>query len=129
MKFNIPLLILIGLIAYLAPAVYAKEKKEKKVYVGTTSWYGGGEPLNKYTASGEIFDPNALTAAMPDRAMLGKQVKVTSFKTGRSLILRVNDIGPAKRLGRAIDLTKRAFYILSDGNLEWGLMQVKIEIL
>lgn len=88
------------------------------------SWYGGGEKLNKYTANGEVFNPDFLTCASWDYAFNTK-LKVTNIATGKSIIVRVNDRGPNKRLGRAIDLTKRAFSKIA--NTKKGLITVKIE--
>jgi len=58
------------------------------------------------TASGERFNPNALTAAhrwLP----FGSRVKVTNRRNGRSVIVRINDRGPFVK-GRIIDLSRRA---------------------
>ena len=88
------------------------------------SWYGGGEKLNKHTANGEVFNPDFLTCASWDYSFNTK-LKVTNISTGKSVIVRVNDRGPNKRLGRAIDLTKRAFSKIA--NTKEGLITVKIE--
>lgn len=72
---------------------------------GIASYYGdrfAGKP----TASGEPFDPTALTAA--HRSLpFGSKVLVTSQRTGKSVIVRINDRGPF-RAGRIIDLSKAA---------------------
>src|SRR5690606_31005839 len=56
---------------------------------GRASYYGeelAGQP----TASGEQFDPGALTAA--HRTLpFGSLVRVTNVRNGRSVIVRVND--------------------------------------
>ena len=88
------------------------------------SWYGGGERLNEFTASGEVFNPQALTCASWDYHF-GTRLKVTNVKNDKIVIVRVNDRGPNKRLGRAIDLTKRAFSKIADP--KQGLILVKIE--
>jgi rare lipoprotein A len=49
---------------------------------------------------------------------------VTVTLGNRSVKVRVNDRGPAKRLGRAIDLSKAAFRKLT--SLEAGLVKVKL---
>jgi rare lipoprotein A len=57
-------------------------------------------------------------------------VKVTNISNGRSIIVRVNDRGPAKRLyqqGRIIDLTRKAFSEIAD--LGEGLVRVQLEFL
>ena len=75
--------------------------------VGSTraSWYGGGEHLARRMASGEIFHPDALTAA--HRSLpLGTRLIVSA--NGRSVMVRVNDRGPAKWTGRSLDLSRGA---------------------
>jgi rare lipoprotein A len=73
--------------------------------VGTASWYGR-KFKGKETASGEPFDPNALTAA--HRSLpLGSKVKVTNLENGKQTIVTVKDRGPYKR-GRIIDLSQAA---------------------
>jgi rare lipoprotein A len=58
------------------------------------------------TASGERYDPNALTAA--SRTLpIGSSVLVTNPSTGRSVRVRINDRSGRAR-GRSLDLSKRA---------------------
>ncbi|MET0867478.1 MAG: septal ring lytic transglycosylase RlpA family protein [Pseudorhodoplanes sp.] len=58
------------------------------------------------TASGEIARPGELTAA--HRTLpFGTNVRVTNSKTGKSVIVRINDRGPFIK-GRVIDLTPSA---------------------
>jgi len=102
----------------------AASRGEKLFAPTIASWYGGGEKLNKLTASGEIFNPQALTCASWDYHF-GTRLKVTNAKNNKIVIVRVNDRGPNKRLGRAIDLTKRAFSKIAD--TKQGLVLVKIE--
>ncbi|PIQ83800.1 MAG: septal ring lytic transglycosylase RlpA family lipoprotein [Candidatus Omnitrophica bacterium CG11_big_fil_rev_8_21_14_0_20_63_9] len=91
---------------------------------GLASWYGGGEPLNTHVAMGHRFNPEALEAAMWD-VPLGASVKVTNLENGRSIVVRVTDRGPARRLSRAIDLTRASFAKLAP--LEQGLIPVRIQ--
>lgn len=59
------------------------------------------------TASGEPYDPNALTAA--HRSLpLGTVVTVTNTATGQSVRVRINDRGPYVS-GRIIDLSRAAW--------------------
>lgn len=69
------------------------------------SWYGPGFH-GKKTASGEIFNQNAMTAAHKTRK-LGSMVKVTNISTGRFVVVKINDRGPYIK-GRGIDLSKAA---------------------
>ena len=75
---------------------------------GQSSWYGGdGDGFaGKPTASGEIFDPSALTCA--HRTLpLGSSIEVENLSTGKRVLLRVNDRGPFAR-GRVLDVSRRA---------------------
>ncbi len=72
---------------------------------GSASWYGPGFHGRK-TASGEIYDMNALTAAHK-RLPLGTRVKVTNLRNGKSVVVRINDRGPFHG-NRVLDLSKAA---------------------
>jgi rare lipoprotein A len=72
---------------------------------GLASWYGN-EYHGRQSASGEIFNENALTAA--HRTLpFGTVVRVYNKKNGRQVVVRINDRGPFIR-GRIIDLSKAA---------------------
>jgi rare lipoprotein A len=70
---------------------------------GKASWYGPGFQ-GRLTANGERFNTNAFTAAHKTLPF-GTKVKVTNNKTGRSVVVRINDRGPYVH-GRVIDLSK-----------------------
>jgi rare lipoprotein A len=73
---------------------------------GVRASYQGNAQIGRRTASGEIYDPNELTAA--SRTLpLGSSVVVTNPSTGRSVKVRINDRGPFVG-GRSLDLSKRA---------------------
>lgn len=71
----------------------------------TASWYGPGHH-GRPTASGELFNQGALTAAHPCLPF-GTIVDVHDTASGRSVRVRINDRGPFKP-GRHIDLSKAA---------------------
>lgn len=73
---------------------------------GLASWYGGKKLAGKRTASGERFQPNAMTAAHPSLPM-GTKLLIHSPLTGRSVIVRVNDRGPIDS-DRILDLSEGA---------------------
>ncbi|MBK9030371.1 MAG: septal ring lytic transglycosylase RlpA family protein [Myxococcales bacterium] len=78
------------------------------------------------TASGERFDKHAMAAA--HRTLpFGTRVKVTATKTGRTVIVRVNDRGPFGNKRRIIDLTEAAARKL--GIIDAGVADVTLEIL
>ncbi|MGD0026113.1 MAG: septal ring lytic transglycosylase RlpA family protein [Xanthobacteraceae bacterium] len=66
------------------------------------SWYGAES--GRHTASGERFDPSAMTAAHKTLPF-GTQVRVC--RDNRCVVVRINDRGPFVR-GRDIDLSKAA---------------------
>ena len=70
------------------------------------------------TAFGEVFDPNALTAAhrtLPHNTI----VKVTNLDDGKSVDVRINDRGPYVS-GRDMDLSRAAFGRI--GSLSSGIL-------
>ncbi len=69
------------------------------------SWYGPGF-AGRPTSTGEIYNPNGLTAASTTLP-LGSHVRVTNPDTGRSVVVRINDRGPYVR-GRSLDLSHGA---------------------
>jgi rare lipoprotein A len=73
--------------------------------VGIASWYG---PTfhGKASASGEVFDENAMTAAHPTLP-IPSLVRVTNLENGRSIVVRLNDRGPFVD-DRIIDLSRAA---------------------
>jgi len=104
--------------------IKAQTALEKRVHFGKATWYGQALQGN-YTASGERFDCNALTAAhkwLP----LGTWVKVTNYKNKKSVILKINDRIPPTS-SPTIDVTRRAAEIL--GFRKAGVTMVKIEVL
>ena len=79
-----------------------------------TATYYGQEFAGHRTASGETFNPNALTAA--HRTLpFGTRVRVTNSRNGRSVIVRINDRGPFVK-GRAIDLSSAAAQAIGMGS-------------
>jgi rare lipoprotein A len=77
----------------------------KRTLNGHTSWYGPGFHGRK-TANGERFDRNEMTAAHKTLPF-GTLVRVTDEKTGKSILVRINDRGPYIR-GRLLDLSEGA---------------------
>lgn len=89
--------------------------------VGFASYYGPGE--SRRTASGERFDPRALTAA--HRTLpLGTHVRVTNLSNGRNVVVRINDRGPFIR-SRVIDVSRAAAAELDF--ISRGVTRVSIE--
>ena len=91
---------------------------------GMASWYGPGFDGN-YTASGEVFNQNALTAAHPSLPM-GTRVRVTNLDTGRMVLVRINDRGPYHG-GRILDLSAGAARII--GLTDSGVAPIRLEVM
>ena len=85
------------------------------------SWYG--TESGSRTANGEHFDGTSLTAAMPSRKHLGERYRVTY--RGRSVIVRINDVGPASWTGRGIDLSRAAAKKI--GMIDAGVAKVCVQ--
>ena len=88
------------------------------------SWYGGakGERLARRTASGERFNPSALTAA--HRTLpLGSRARVC--RAIRCVIVRINDRGPAQHTGRGIDLSRAAASAIGLTRVGVGRVSIK----
>ena len=80
------------------------------------------------TASGEIYNPEALTAAHPSLPF-GSVVRVRNLKNGRRVTVLINDRGPFID-GRIIDLSAAAaekLDMLRDGIVEVELSIIKTD--
>jgi rare lipoprotein A len=89
--------------------------------VGTASWYGNESGTR--TANGEHFNPKGLTAA--HRSIpIGTRVIVTNLSNNRSVVVRINDHGPAAWTHRVIDVSKGAARKL--GFIDAGTARVRI---
>ncbi len=90
---------------------------------GFASWYGPGFHGNR-SASGEVFNQNAMTAA--HRTLpFGTRVVVTNLNNGQSVMVRINDRGPFHG-NRIIDLSTAAARVL--GVVQSGVAFVKLEV-
>ncbi len=87
------------------------------------SWYGPGYD-GKRTACGDRFDQDALTAAHGTYAC-GTRVRVTLLSTGKSVVVRINDLFPNHK-GRLIDLSRGAAKQI--GLLGPGTGKVRVEV-
>lgn len=96
----------------------------RKGQVGVASYYGR-EFQGRKTASGHVFDPEAMTAAHR-HLPLGTQVRITNLANGRSHDATINDRGPFVH-GRIIDVSRGLAERL--GFLRAGIAKVKVEVL
>jgi peptidoglycan lytic transglycosylase len=94
---------------------------ESRAQAQLASYYGK-ELAGRRTASGERFNPGAMTAA--HRTLpLGTRVRVTNIHNGRSVIVRINDRGPFVK-GRSIDLSSGAARAIGMGTAANVRMEV-----
>ena len=89
---------------------------------GVASWYGA-EFHGNVTASGELFDMYALTAA--HRTLpIPTDVEVTNLRNGKSIVVRINDRGPFVDR-RVIDLSYAAGQALGLVGAGTALVEVR----
>lgn len=92
------------------------------VSAATASWYG--KPFHgRLTASGEVYNMNALTAAH-NSLPFGTKVEVTNLSNKKKVTVRINDTGGFAKYGRVIDLSKKANQII-----DCNLCKVKLRVL
>ena len=91
---------------------------------GVASWYGRKFHGQK-TAIGEVYDMFAMTAAHPT-APLPSFARVTHPRTGKTVIVRINDRGPF-HAGRIVDLSYAAAHRI--GIAQGGSGEVELELL
>ena len=85
------------------------------------SYYDEGQG----TASGEVFNPEAFTAAH-SKLPFNSRVRVTNVANGKSVVVRINDRGPFIS-GRCLDLSRASFRAIA--NLGSGVIDVRYEVL
>lgn len=106
----------------VAPAMLGARAREasKAPHEGVASYYW----QDQMTASGERFDRRAYTAAHKTLP-IGTKVRVTHLKTGRTVVVRINDRGPFVA-GRVIDLSEAAAEAI--GMRSAGLAPVRLDV-
>jgi rare lipoprotein A (peptidoglycan hydrolase) len=90
---------------------------------GMASWYG--YEAGNMTASGERYNSQDLTAAHRTLSF-NSRVRVTNTRTGKSVVVRINDRGPFIR-GRIIDLSEAAAAAV--GIKSSGVGNVQLDVL
>ena len=101
-----------------------RKREGLEMIMGPVSYYSRAM-AGRRTASGERFDPDALTMAHPTLPF-GTRVLITLPDSSRSVVVRVNDRGPIHG-SRIADLSPAAANVL--GFLRRGLTQVRLEVL
>ena len=108
-----------------APAAKAAPEKASTADAsdGKVAHYGR-KFAGRKTASGERFNPNAMTMAHKTLPF-GTMVRVTNLKNKKSVVVRVNDRGPSTP-GLVGDLTTGAARKI--GMLRSGVIDAKLEV-
>jgi rare lipoprotein A len=106
----------------VAGRVYVPEADPNYSATGLASWYGS-DFHGRYTANGEIFDKESISAAHPTLP-LPSYVRVTNLSNRKSIIVRVNDRGPYAH-NRLIDVSVRTAKLL--GFYGHGVTKVKVD--
>lgn len=101
------------------------EDRGVRVLRGRASYYSDAL-AGRSTASGEPYDPRALTAASRDLPF-GTRVRVTRTDTGASVVVRINDRGPFRDHRRILDLSRAAAEALD--MIRAGVVPIEAEIL
>jgi rare lipoprotein A len=105
----------------VAPAAAATDSAAER---GKIAWYGR-KFAGRKTASGEAFNPEALTMAHKTLPF-GTRVKITNPTNNKSVIVRVNDRGPtqADRVGDVSYAAARRLGMVKSGVIEAELSVV-----
>ncbi|MCU0395642.1 MAG: septal ring lytic transglycosylase RlpA family protein [Chitinophagaceae bacterium] len=128
--FKVLFVLILGMCLAVAPDAFASKDEKKdaaseksgSVRTGMASWYGGSFH-GKKTATGDQFDLNKFTCAS-NQYPLGTWLKVTNLKSGKTVLVRVNDrMHP--RMRRIVDLSKGA--AIEIGMIKAGVAKVKVE--
>lgn len=122
LRWTCTLMFLVGLSACMGAGAMTADPGATDT--GEASYYAD-RFIGRTTASGDRYDPDAMTAA--HRTLpFGARVRVTRLSTGRSVVVRINDRGPFVR-GRIIDLSHAAARKLD--MIREGVVTVSIEVL
>ncbi|WP_223198527.1 septal ring lytic transglycosylase RlpA family protein [Solihabitans fulvus] len=114
----------VGLLAAVAVSAAGAEARSSDGEQCLASWYGDpDQPV--HTASGELLDPAALTAAHRT-LVFGSRIRVVNRNDGRAVEVRINDRGPHTE-GRCVNLTRAAFEAIAP--LSAGVAPITVQVL
>ena len=118
----LPILIALAIISLFASPASARLTPYGD-FSAKASWYGGRERINARTANGERFRPMGLTCA---HRTLPLGTKLLVSNGARSVVVRVNDRGPARWTGRSLDVSRGAAARL--GLIGAGVASVRVAL-
>lgn len=113
----------VALLTTLMPIVSDALASSGQTQKGMASYYHDSLHGRK-TASGQRYSKNRLSAAHKTLP-LGTRIRVTDTKTGRSIVVKVNDRGPFAK-GRIVDLSREAASEL--GMIGKGVAKVELKV-
>ncbi|RZD22277.1 septal ring lytic transglycosylase RlpA family protein [Pseudoalteromonas sp. MEBiC 03485] len=116
-------LILFALLSLIITGCSSAPSISKGVIEKGKASYYADKYHGRTTASGEVFNQQALSAAHQTLGF-GSRVKVTNISNNKSVIVTINDRGPFIR-GRIIDLSKKAFSQIA--SVKQGVIDVTVE--
>ncbi|MEQ5875402.1 septal ring lytic transglycosylase RlpA family protein [Pseudoalteromonas sp. NFXS39] len=116
-------LILFALLSLIITGCSSAPSVSKGVIEKGKASYYADKYHGRTTASGEVFNQQALSAAHQTLGF-GSRVKVTNISNNKSKIVTINDRGPFIR-GRIIDLSKKAFSQIA--SVKQGVIDVTVE--
>lgn len=109
----------------VAPAATEDTRPALEVIEGRVSYYSDAL-AGHATATGEPYDPTALTAASRDLPF-GTIVRIVRVDTGATVVVRINDRGPFGRRTRILDLSRAAAEALD--MIRAGVIEVRAEVI
>lgn len=128
MRAAIRAIMFVMVVLVAACATHAKKRSgtgtgtgTSDVQIGMATWYATGT----MTASGERYDKRAMTAAHR-KLPFGTKVRVTHRRSGKSVVVRINDRGPFGSKKRIIDVSEAAAEKL--GIIDEGVAPVRVEV-
>lgn len=128
LKKNFSFVLLIFSVFFISACSSAPHYEAEKPVSGPLYWtasYYADKFHGRPTASGEIFNMHAMTAAHKTMSF-GTRLHVTNLNNGRSVVVTINDRGPFVR-GRQLDLSYGAAKKI--GMIESGTARVKVRVL
>jgi rare lipoprotein A (peptidoglycan hydrolase) len=110
-------------VAWAAPLSASFYSRESLIKEGT--WKNGKERL---MANGQRFNDNNFTVATR-LWPLGTWLRVTNLQNNKVVVVKVTDRIGKRFADVRIDLSKSAFYKLTNGHLELGLIPISVEVI
>jgi peptidoglycan lytic transglycosylase len=124
---RLPLLLAFLLTFFLVSCgtTFSKKSKSGQSEHGMAAYYSD-KLHGRKTASGDLYDKKAMTAAHPSLPF-NTMVRVTNLSNRQSVVVRINDRGPFGNRRRIIDLSREAAKRID--MIRAGVVEVRVEII